>query len=177
MIQQRVVPSDGLTEDERAQMRALFAAAWAGRFSQEDWDRTFGGLHVLRRVDGELMAHGAVIERTLWLDGAPLRVGYLEAVATRPANQGRGHGSAVVDALDAIVREDYELGALSTGRRSFYERLGWLLWRGPLAVRTAEGDVPTVFERGAVLVLPTRRVPDPDLDATLVCDLRSGDDR
>src|SRR5438132_13369500 len=157
-------------------MRALFAAAWAGRFSQEDWDRTFGGLHVLCRVDGELMAHGAVIERALWLDGGPLRVGYLEAVATRPANQGRGHGSAVVDALDAIVREDYQLGALSTGRRSFYERLGWLLWRGPLAVRTAEGDTPTVFERGAVLVLPTRRVPDPDLDATLVCDLRSGDD-
>ena len=141
MIQQRVVPSDGLTEDERAQMRALFAAAWAGRFSQEDWDRTFGGLHVLRRVDGELMAHGAVIERTLWLDGAPLRVGYLEAVATRPANQGRGHGSAVVDALDAIVREGYELGALSTGRRSFYERLGWLLWRGPLAGVSLGGAV------------------------------------
>jgi aminoglycoside 2'-N-acetyltransferase I len=176
VIEQRVVPSDGLTEDERAQMRALFAAAWEEGFSQEDWDHTFGGLHVLRRVDGELVAHGAIAERTLWLDDEPLRAGYLEAVATWPEHQGRGHGSAVMEALDAIVREDYELGGLSTGRRSFYERLGWLLWRGRLAVRTPEGDVPTVFESGAVLVLPTPRFPDPDLDATLVCDLRSGDD-
>jgi aminoglycoside 2'-N-acetyltransferase I len=176
VIEQRVVPSDGLREDERAQMRELFDSIWVGGFSKEDWDHTFGGLHVLRRVDGELVAHGAVVERTLWLDGAPFRVGYLEAVATRPAHQGHGHGSAVVEALDAIVQEDYELGGLSTGRRRFYERLGWLLWRGPLGVRTADGDVPTVFEHGAVLVLPTPRVPAPDLDATLVCDLRSGDD-
>jgi aminoglycoside 2'-N-acetyltransferase I len=176
VIEQRVVPSDGLTPNERVQMRALFDAIWEGGFSQEDWDHTFGGLHVLRRVDGELVAHGAVVERTLWLEGEPLHVGYLEAVATSPEHQGHGHGSAVVEALDAIVQEDYELGGLSTGRRGFYERLGWLLWRGPLAVRTPEGDVPTVFERGAVLVLPTPRVPDPDLDATLVCDLRSGDD-
>lgn len=176
MIEQRVVPSDGLTQDDRAQMRALFDAIWEGGFSREDWDHTFGGLHVLRRADGELVAHGAVVERTLWLDGEPLHVGYLEAVATSPEHQGHGHGSAVVEALDAIVREDYQLGGLSTGRRGFYERLGWLLWRGPLAVRTADGDVPTVFEHGAVLVLPTPRVPDPDLDATLACDPRSGDD-
>ena len=176
MIKQHVVPSDGLSADERAKMKELFDSIWVGGFSKEDWDHTFGGLHVLRRVDGELVAHGAVVERTLWLDGVPFRVGYLEAVATRPAHQAHGHGSAVVEALDTIVREDYELGGLSTGRRSFYVRLGWLLWRGPLAVRTADGDVPTVFERGAVLVLPTPRVPDPDLDATLVCDLRTGDD-
>jgi aminoglycoside 2'-N-acetyltransferase I len=176
VIEQRVVPSDGLTQDERVQMRALFDAIWEGGFSQEDWDHTIGGLHVLRWVDGELVAHGAVVERTLWLDGEPLHVGYLEAVATSPEHQGHGHGSAVVEALDAIVWEDYQLGGLSTGRRGFYERLGWLLWRGPLAVRTADGDVPTVFEHGAVLVLPTPRVPDPDLDAMLACDLRSGDD-
>src|SRR6476620_10180348 len=85
-------------------MRGMFAAAWDRGFSEEDWDHTFGGLHVLRSVDGELVAHGAVAERTLWLDGAPLRVGYLEAVATWPAHQGRGHGSAVVRELDEIVR-------------------------------------------------------------------------
>ena len=60
MIGQRVVPSDGLTADERVQMRALFDAIWEGGFSQEDWYHTFGGLHVLRRVDGEMVAHGAV---------------------------------------------------------------------------------------------------------------------
>jgi aminoglycoside 2'-N-acetyltransferase I len=175
VIEQRVVASDGLTEDERAQMRGMFAAAWDGGFSQEDWDHTFGGLHILRRVDGELVAHGAVAERTLWLDDVALRAGYLEAVATWPAHQARGHGSAVVRELDRIVRRDYQLGGLSTGRSSFYERLGWLGWRGPLAVRTAEGDLPTPEEAGAIFVLPTPSLPDPDLDATLVCDWRTGD--
>jgi aminoglycoside 2'-N-acetyltransferase I len=175
VIEQRVVASDGLTEDERVQMRRMFAAAWDRGFSQEDWDHTFGGLHVLRSVDDQLVAHGSVAERTLWLDGAEFRAGYLEAVATRPAYQGRGHGSAVVRELDRIVRGDFELGGLSTGRPSFYERLGWRRWRGPLAVRTAEGDVPTPEEAGAIFVLPTPALPDPDLDATLVCDWRTGD--
>ncbi len=145
------------------------------RFTEEDWEHTFGGVHVLPFENGAMVAHGAVAERTLWLDGRALRTGYLEAVATWPEHQGRGHGSAVVEVLDALVREKYELGGLSTGRRSFYERLGWLLWRGPLAVRTDTGDVGTPEERGAIFVLPTPRVPDPDLDTRLVCDTRSGD--
>jgi aminoglycoside 2'-N-acetyltransferase I len=176
LIEQRLVTSDELGSTELTEMRAMFAAAWDGGFTEQDWEHTFGGIHVLRFEDAAMVAHGAVAERTLWLDGRALRTGYLEAVATWPEHQGRGHGSAVVEALDAIVREEYELGGLSTGRRTFYERLGWRLWRGSLAVRTAHGDVPTPFEGGAVLVLPTPRVPDPDLNATLVCDERSGDD-
>jgi aminoglycoside 2'-N-acetyltransferase I len=176
LIEQRLVTSDDLSPDDLATMRAMFAAAWSGGFTAEDWEHTFGGVHVVRLEDGEMVSHGAVAERTLWIDDRAHRVGYLEAVATWPEHQGRGHGSAVVEELDRIVLEEYELGGLSTGRRSFYLRLGWLLWRGPLAVRTAEGDVPTPFEGGAVLVLPTPRVPDPDLDATLVCDERNGDD-
>jgi aminoglycoside 2'-N-acetyltransferase I len=176
VIEERLVASDELGPGELAAMRAMFAAAWAGGFTEDDWHHTFGGLHVLRLEDGELVSHGAVAERTLWVDDRPLRVGYLEAVATWPEQQGRGHGSAVVERLDRVVQDAYELGGLSTGRHRFYERLGWLPWRGPLAVRTVGGDVPTPFEGGGVLVLPTIRVPDPDLDAVLVCDERSGDD-
>src|SRR5919198_5103957 len=113
-------------------MRAMFAAAWDGGFTDDDWDHTFGGVHVLRFVDGTIVSHGAVAGRTLWLDGRALNAGYLEAVATWPEHQRRGHGSAVVEALVEIVVRDYELGGLSTGRRSFYERLGWRVWRGPL---------------------------------------------
>jgi aminoglycoside 2'-N-acetyltransferase I len=175
LIEQRLVTSDELGSDELATMRAMFAAAWGGAFTDEDWDHTFGGIHALRLEDGAMVSHGAVAERTLWLDGRPLRVGYLEAVATWPEHQRRGHASAVVEALDAIVMRAYELGGLSTGRRSFYERLGWRTWRGPLAVRTDDGDVPTPEERNAIMVLPTPVLPEPDLDATLVCDRRTGD--
>jgi aminoglycoside 2'-N-acetyltransferase I len=176
VIEQRLVASDELSSADLDAMRALFAAAWEGGFSGDDWDHTFGGLHVVRFEDDEMVSHGAVAERTLWIADVSLRVGYLEAVATSPGHQGRGHGSAVVEELDRIVRESYELGGLSTGRRSFYERLGWLAWCGPLSVRTHGGDLPTPFERGGVFVLPTPRVPNPDLDAPLVCDERSGDD-
>jgi aminoglycoside 2'-N-acetyltransferase I len=175
VIEQRLVPSDELGTDELEAMRAMFASAWDGGFTQEDWEHTFGGVHVLRFVDGHLVSHGAVAERTLWLGDTPMRVGYLEAVATWPREQGRGHGSAVVEALDRIVVEDYDLGALSTGRRVFYERLGWRTWRGPLSVRTSRGDVATPEERNAIMVLPTPRVPEPDLDGALVCDWRTGD--
>jgi aminoglycoside 2'-N-acetyltransferase I len=176
VIEQRLVTSDELGSDELATMRAMFTAAWGGGFADDDWDHAFGGVHVVRFVDGSMVSHGAVAARTLWLDDRPLRVGYLEAVATWPEHQGRGHGSAVVDALDEVVRAAYDLGGLSTGRRSFYERLGWLTWRGALAVRAPGGDVPAPEMRNAVLVLPTPRVPDPDLDASLVCDWRIGDD-
>jgi aminoglycoside 2'-N-acetyltransferase I len=175
VIEQRLVASDELRSDDLEAMRALFAAAWDGGFTDDDWDHTFGGVHVLRSVDGELVSHGAVASRTLWLEGRPLHVGYLEAVATWPHHQRRGHASAVVGALDVLVRDGYDLGGLSTGRRRFYERLGWLRWRGPLAVRTPDGDVATPEERNAIMVLPTRRAPEPDVDATLVCDWRSGD--
>ena len=175
MIEQRLVASDELGSADLEAMRAMFAAAWGGGFTDEDWAHTFGGVHVLRSADGELVSHGAVAERTLWLDGRPLRVGYLEAVASWPQHQGRGHATAVVEELDDIVREGYELGGLSTGRLRFYERLGWLPWRGTLAVRTRGGDLPTPNERNAIMVLPTARVPDPDLDASLVCDWRTGD--
>jgi aminoglycoside 2'-N-acetyltransferase I len=175
VIEQRLVASDELGSDVLAAMRSMFAAAWGGGFTDEDWEHTFGGVHALRFVDGELVSHGAVARRTLWLGERPLRTGYLEAVATFPEYQGRGHASAVVDALGSIVRDDDDLGALSTGRRSFYERLGWRSWRGPLAVRTKDGDVPTPEERNAIMVLPTPRVPEPDLDSRLVCDWRTGD--
>jgi aminoglycoside 2'-N-acetyltransferase I len=175
VIEQRLVASDELSSADLEAMRALFAAVWGGGFTGDDWDHTFGGVHILRSVDGELVSHGAVAARTLWLNGRALRVGYLEAVATWPRHQGHGHGTAVVEALDRVVVDAYELGGLSTGRLRFYERLGWLGWRGPLGVRTREGDAPTPEERNAVMVLPTPRVPQPDLDATLVCDWRSGD--
>jgi hypothetical protein len=42
-------------------------------------------------------------------------------------------------------------------------------------VRTDDGDVPTPEERNAIMVLPISVLPEPDLDATLVCDWRTGD--
>jgi aminoglycoside 2'-N-acetyltransferase I len=136
---------------------------------------SLGGTHFVLELDGEIVAHASVVERELHVDGRPLRTGYVEAVATAPDRQGRGLGSVVMADVTSYVREQFELGALGTGRHSFYERLGWTAWKGPTSVRTADGTRRTPDEDGYVLVLPTRTSPPLDLAAPISCDWRAGD--
>jgi aminoglycoside 2'-N-acetyltransferase I len=126
-------------------------------------------------LDGEIVAHASVVERRLHVDGRPLRTGYVEAVATAPDRQGKGLGSVVMRDVTSYVREMFELGALGTGRVSFYERLGWLVWKGPSSVRTADGLRRTPEDDGYILVLPTLTSPPLDLTAPISCDWRPGD--
>ena len=47
----------------------------------------------------------------------------------------------------------FELGALATGRWSFYERLGWERWRGPTFARDGDEVIRTEDDDDAVMVL------------------------
>jgi aminoglycoside 2'-N-acetyltransferase I len=117
-----------------------------------------------------------VVPRILEVAGVPLRTGYVEAVATWPELERRGHGSAVMAEIDEIIKADYELGTLGTDAFPFYERLGWVRWRGPTSVRTKDGDVRTPNEDGYVMVLRTPSTPaELDLHAPISCEWRSGD--
>jgi aminoglycoside 2'-N-acetyltransferase I len=78
-------------------------------------------------------------------------------------------------AANAHIDERYELGALGSAQAWFYEPLGWVRWRGPLAVRTDEGEVRTPEEEGYVWIRFTARTPPLDLERTLTCDPRPGD--
>ena len=68
-------------------------------FGDDDWAHALGGRHFVLDVDGEILGHASVVERVLEIGGRPLRTGYVEAVATHPRVQGRGHGSAVMAAV------------------------------------------------------------------------------
>lgn len=177
----RRLATASLTPAELAEIRALAEIAFSfdeeegGGFADEDWAHSLGGTHVVLEESGRILAHAAVVERVLAIDGEPIRTGYVEAVATDPARQGQGHGSLVMGVVNEIIRGGFDLGALGTGRFTFYERLGWERWRGPLSVRTAAGDVRTRGEDGYVLVLRTPTSPPLDLDAALSCDWRAGD--
>jgi aminoglycoside 2'-N-acetyltransferase I len=116
----------------------------------------------------------AVVERDIEAAGHLLDTGYVEAVATWPEHEGRGYGSAAMEEAGALIRERYELGALATGRHSFYERLGWERWRGPTFVREVDGIARTPDEDDAILVLRTPRTPPLDLADELICDWRPG---
>ena len=175
----RLVRTPDLTPSELLGIRALLAAAFGDdedeRFTDDDWQHALRGMHFVLELDGALVGHAAVVERTLELDGRTLRTGYVEAVAVAPGLQGGGHGSVVMTAVTDWIRTRFELGALGTGRHGFYERLGWQTWQGPSSVRTPEGARRTPDEDGYIMVLATPASPPLDLTAPIACDWRPGD--
>lgn len=155
--------------------RRLLDDAFAGDFDDADWDHALGGLHALAWLDGELVGHGALVQRRLVHAGRALRTGYVEAVAVAVAHRRRGVASAVMDRLEDAVRGAYDLGALGATDEgaALYTARGWLCWRGPTSVLTPAGTVRTPEDDGAVLVLPGAVTLD--LDESLTCDWRDGD--
>lgn len=170
-----VVESAGLGESDRAQLQALWLAAFGDRFSAEDADHAFGGVHCLIREGSVIVAHASAVPRIIEVAGRSFGVGYVEAVATHPEQQGKGLGSAVMGALQREIRSRWELGVLSTGARAFYERLGWQPWRGPSFVITETGQVRTEDEDDGLMVLPFDASEGIDLDAPIACRDRPGD--
>ena len=172
--------TQALSHDRIDAIRAILDAAFGDdedeRFTDDDWEHALGGLHVVLDLDGVIVSHASVVERVLEVGGRALRTGYVEAVATAPAAQGRGYGTLVMREIAAEIHAQFELGALGTGSHGFYERLGWRRWNGPSSVRVPAGERRTPDDDGYIMVLRTPATP-PDLDdrAPISCDWRPGD--
>ena len=168
-------PSASLSDPEERELQTLCERAWVAKgsvFPPVAWQAARGGMHFVIAEAGAVVAHAAVVDRTLEWDGRPLRTGYVEAVATLPGRQGEGYGSAVMRAVTAFVDDRYELGALNAATPGFYERLGWIRWPGRTAVRRPEGVQPTPEECGKVLVWLCGTSLELREDGLLVCDGR-----
>jgi aminoglycoside 2'-N-acetyltransferase I len=171
----RVLKTDAVPPADLLASRDLMDAAFGDRFSDDDWDHALGGTHVLAIERGQVLAHAALVPRMLEVDGSPVWAGYVEAVATLPGRQGEGLGSLVMAEIAVVLRETYDLGALSTSRHAFYERLGWERWRGPTYVRA--GDlVRTEDEDDGVMVLRFSPRAEVNLTSSITCESRPGDD-
>ena len=170
-----VALTEQLGESFLRELRALLDAAFPGDFSDDDWAHALGGVHVWVSGPEGLISHGSLVERTLVFSHEPLRVGYVEAVATNAVHRREGHGSAVMRQIGELIRERYSVGALSTGTHAFYEALGWERWRGKTFVDGPGGIEQTPNDDGDVMILRTRRSPELDLDGHITCDWRSGD--
>ncbi len=175
----RRLRTDELTARAVQAIRRLLVAAFQSdeeeSFTEDDWQHAVGGLHFLIEIHGEVVAHAAVVERELHVDGRRLRTGYVEAVATALNHQGRGLGTMVMREVGSYIQEHFELGALGTGRHRFYRRLGWLTWQGPSSVRSGTGTRPTPEDDGYILVLQTPSSPPLDVTAPISCEWRTGD--
>lgn len=171
----RLVHTADLDTDTREDARSMVIDAFAGEFTDTDWQHALGGMHALICYHGTLIAHAAVVQRHLLYRGSALRCGYVEAVAVREDWRGQGLAHALLDAVEQVLRGAYELGALSssTAGRSLYESRGWLPWRGATAVLAPTGVTRTPDDGAGVFVLPVTVALDTAEDLT--CDWRNGD--
>jgi aminoglycoside 2'-N-acetyltransferase I len=160
----------------RRALRGLWARAFEGRFTADDEDHAYGGVHVVAREGGRIVGHASVVPRRLRFGDQGWRtVGYVEAVATDPDRQGRGVGRQVMERLRVEIEARWPVAVLSTGRATgFYERLGWERWRGASYTRTATGVVAD-DEHGGLMVLRVDPSAVPDLTVDVTCEDRSGD--
>jgi aminoglycoside 2'-N-acetyltransferase I len=192
MPEVRLVETRQLSAGEQGAIRQLLNEAFEGDFTEDDWQHALGGWHAIIADADRVVAHAAVVPRSLFVSGRrgqslspetgtvpsprQLRVGYVEAVAVTPSLQRRGLGTAVMASMTDLVRGHFELGALSSGEWGFYERLGWERWRGPTFVRTPDGKRQrTVEDDDGVMVLRCATTRDIDVTADITCEARSGD--
>ncbi|MGH3928432.1 MAG: GNAT family N-acetyltransferase [Pseudonocardiaceae bacterium] len=155
--------------------RALLDEVFEGELTYHDWEHSLGGVHALVWEGAELIGHASVVQRRLLHGGRALRTGYVEGVGVRADRRRRGHGAAMMAALERVIRGGYELGALGATDEAaeFYAARGWQLWQGPTWALTPTGIERTEEEDDCIYVL-TLAVPL-DLSGELTCDWRDGD--
>jgi aminoglycoside 2'-N-acetyltransferase I len=174
----RVVPSASLSEAEWSTLTELCVAAFDEPWD-DYWENIGPGVHVLAEESRRgIVAHAAIVDRLLYPGDLTLRSGYVEAVAVWPGLQRSGLGTQVMEVIDRLLDEGYELGALGTGSHGFYERLGWVTWKGPTSIRERDGSLqPSPDEDGDIMVRLTPATPrDLDLSLPIAVDWRPGDE-
>jgi aminoglycoside 2'-N-acetyltransferase I len=171
-----VFRSSDLSPSTTEKLRELLFGVFGSDFTEDDWGHTVGGWHAFIVEDDAMVAHAAVVPRSIWIGDRSFETGYVEGVATDIRRQGTGLGTKVMEEAGRIVQAQYRLGVLSTGRASFYARLGWEVWQGPTWVRTPSGRLRTVDEDGGIMILRTPRTGDVDRGAAISCEERPGDD-
>ncbi|MGO8938254.1 MAG: GNAT family N-acetyltransferase [Mycobacterium sp.] len=171
----RLVHTADLDSDTRARMCQMVTEAFAGDFTDTDWEHALGGMHALIWRHGAIIAHASVVQRRLIYRDSALRCGYVEGVAVREDCRGQGLVHALLDGVEQVMRGAYQLGALSSTVRAsgLYASRGWLPWRGPTSVLAPTGPTRTPDDDGTVFVLPVGISLDTSAD--LMCDWRAGD--
>ncbi|HZN77351.1 MAG TPA: GNAT family N-acetyltransferase [Micromonosporaceae bacterium] len=171
----RNVHTADLDAAEARRIRVLLDGAFEDGFDDADWEHCLGGLHVLGYAGGDLVAHAAVVQRRLLYRGRAVRTGYVEGVAVGAEHRGRGHAAAVMTEAERIIRQAYEIGALSSSHDAvgLYLARGWIAWQGPTFVLGPAGPVRTPEDDDSVYVFPV--TSGVDITQALACDWRDGD--
>jgi len=171
-----VAESPDLDAAARRDLEGLWRRAFGDRFTEDDANHAFGGVHVVGYLAGRVVAHASAVPRSIrFADGPWQTIGYVEAVAVDPDVQGQGIGRQLMQSLQREIDARWPVAMLSTGRATrFYERLGWKQWGGISCTRTTSGIVAD-DEHGGLMIRPFPSSVAPDLTAAVTCEDRSGD--
>jgi aminoglycoside 2'-N-acetyltransferase I len=165
-----------VTGSRLVSIRRLLDTAFRDEFSDDDWAHCLGGTHSLIVHDEHVLAHAAVVARTIIVGSWEFRAGYVEGVGVAPARRGEGLGSAVMTAINEVIRKRFELGVLATGEWHFYERLGWERWLGPSWTLQRGGRrLRTAAEDDGIMVYRTQHSELVDSTSSITCEDRVGD--
>jgi aminoglycoside 2'-N-acetyltransferase I len=174
-----LVITSARTEELKESIRNAIIELCVEAHQEQDFRNLFtyvssGGLHFLAVHDELLVSHAMVTTRWLQTEDQPLlKTAYIDAVATLPAYQSLGYGSALMRQLANEIDREYVIACLETERETFYGNLGWQIWRGPLAGRSEQGLIPTPEQRG-IMVLQLSRTPTLDFDSLLTIECQTG---
>ena len=137
--------SEDLLASEREEIRTLSRLAWGPpEVIARDpavrrgiiWSTDYAWQVLVRDVDGSLISHAAVIERTIAVNEASVRTGGLAAVVTHPERRRRGAARlAVVCATDVVCSQleaEFALLFSSEVGVPLYTSLGWRPVAGPV---------------------------------------------
>ena len=171
----RLIHTADLDNETREDARRMVIDAFGGEFTDADWEHALGGMHAMICHHGTLIAHAAVVQRRLLYRNSALRCGYIDGVAVREDWRGQGLASALMDAVEQVLRGAYQLGALSSSEagRHIYTSRGWLAWQGPTSVLAPSGMRRTPDDDRSLFVLPI--AVELDTSEAITCDWRDGD--
>jgi aminoglycoside 2'-N-acetyltransferase I len=168
-----------LTQDLSTPTREQIIHVCVEAHREEDFQNLFkyvpsDGRHFLAFHHDQLLSHAMVTTRWLQPEEHPLlKTAYIDAVATLPEYQGQGYGSAVMRQLASEIDHEYVIACLETDRETFYERLGWQTWKGPLAGRSENGLIATPNQHG-IMILRLSQTPELDLNSLLTIECQAG---
>ena len=173
-ISLEVIPESNLETAKKTEILSLCSNAYGIDFFPVMQSYGKPLTHILLYLGEELVSHALWVTRLMQAgDSCIMKTAYVEAVATLPIHQGKGYATAVMTRLEEEV-QDYDIAALSPSDISFYERLGWRLWDGPLSF-CKEGNITPTKPESRVMIYFLPRTPDLDLGQPLSVEWRPGD--
>nr|WP_321502057.1 GNAT family N-acetyltransferase [uncultured Dethiosulfovibrio sp.] len=131
------------------------------------------GIHFVgKRGLGLLISHCMVVDRSFSIGGkGSFTMACPTALATHPDYRGRGYGRmTVMEVCRYCEGAGYDLIMMTTEETRWFESLGWIRWKGPLALDEPKSDL-SPFSRPVPMIYRLSKTPPISLrdDLTVVC--------